>query len=304
MQIEGNGKLFQGDNLEILRGFDDEIVDLIYLDPPFNSNKNYATFKDKWTLDDIDGINREFLVFTYPDLDKIIDVAGITHGSNLQAYLIMMSLRLIELKRILKSTGSIYLHCDPSASHYLKILMDCLFGRESFLNEIVWYYRRWNIASRMFARNHDILLLYVKDKNDHQFNQMYIPKSKKSSLQGESWKSVIGSDGVRRSIKTGEPTKGVPMPDVWDLSIINPVAKERTGYPTQKPEALLDRVIKASSNEGDLVLDPFAGSGTALVAAERLRRRWIGIDIWDEFEDFVKQRLKLNKNIQKEWYED
>ena len=157
--------------------------------------------------------------------------------------------------------------------------MDEVFGPENFLNHISWYYRRWNIAGSIFARNHDTILFYAKNKGNHRFNQLYVPKSPKSSAQGKSWKSVIGDDGIRRSILTDEPTKGVPMPDMWDISMINPVGHERTGYPTQKPEALLERIIGASSIEGELVADFFCGSGTTLSVAEKLGRRWIGCDL-------------------------
>ncbi len=250
-------RLVWGDNLHVMRQIPSNSIDLIYIDPPFFSGKQYNVM---W------GDSNELRSFN--DLWE----GGMT------GYLIWLNARIFEMKRLLKSTGSIYVHCDWHASHYIKVEMDKIFGYENFLNEVVWYYRRWNIAGRMFARNHDTLLLYVKKKNDHQFNQMYIPKSEKSSAQGEAWKSVIGADGIRRSIKTGKPTKGVPMPDAWDLSMINPVAKERIGYPTQKPESLLERIIRASSNEGDIVADFVTGGGTTLAVAQRLGRRWIGCD--------------------------
>jgi site-specific DNA-methyltransferase (adenine-specific)/adenine-specific DNA-methyltransferase len=171
-------------------------------------------------------------------------------------------------------------HLDWKKGHYVKTIIDEVFGEQNFLNEVVWYYRRWNIATNLFARNHDCILFYARNTGKHTFNNLYIPKSEKSSAQGKAWKSVIGEDGIRRSILTGEATKGVPMPDTWQISIINPVGLERTeiGYPTQKPEALLERIIKASSNPGDLVLDCFAGSGTTLAVAEKFGRRWIGVD--------------------------
>src|SRR5690606_960006 len=146
--------------------------------------------------------------------------------------------------------------------HYVKILLDEVFGEHNFINEVIWYYRRWNIEGKSFAANHDNLFYYAFNKDEYVFNQLYIPKSEKSSAQGKSWRSVIGEDGVRRSIMTDEPTKGVPMPSVWEISMINPVALERSiGYATQKPEALLERIIKASSNEGLVVADFFGGSG-------------------------------------------
>lgn len=183
------------------------------------------------------------------------------------------------MRELLSDKGCIFLHIDWHIGHYVKLLMDEIFGKENFCNEIIWYYRRWNIASTLFASNHDVLLYYGKNKRNRTFHQFYIPKSEKSSAQGKSWISVIGEDGVRRSIMTDEPTKGVPMPDVWDISMINPVANERLGYATQKPEALLERVLNACSNEGDLVCDFFGGSGTTAAVAEQLGRRWITCDI-------------------------
>lgn len=180
---------------------------------------------------------------------------------------------------MLSERGSIYVHIDWHIGSYMKVILDDIFGKENFVNEIIWYYRRWNIAGSSFATNHDTILYYGKNKSNRVYNQLYIPKSEKSSAQGKSWKSVIDENGVRHSIMTDEPTKGVPMPDVWDVSMINPVAKERIGYATQKPEALLERIIKASSNEGDLVCDFFGGSGTTAAVAEKLGRRWITCDI-------------------------
>lgn len=272
---EQNGwinKIFWGDNLQVMSHLLREYrgkVDLIYIDPPFDSKADYkkkievkgvgttvtdsSTFEEKqygdiWT-------NDEYIQFMYE--------------------------RLTIMRELLSDSGSIYLHCDWHKSHYLRAVMDEVFGSNNFKNEIVWYYRRWNIASTSFATNHDTLLFYTKGVSKHTYNQLYISKSEKSSAQGRSWKSVIGEDGVRRSIQTDEPTKGVPMPDVWEISMINPVAKERTeiGYPTQKPEALIERVITASSNPGDLVFDCFMGSGTTQAVAMKLGRRFIGADI-------------------------
>ena len=215
-------------------------------------------------------------------------------------YLQFMYERLILLKELLAEGGSIYLHCDWHKSHYLRAIMDEVFGPNNFKNEIIWYYRRWNIASSSFATNHDTLLFYTKSGAKHTYNQLYIPKSEKSSAQGKSWKSVIGEDGVRRSIQTDEPTKGVPMPDVWEISMINPVAKERTeiGYPTQKPEALLERIITASSNPGDIVFDCFMGSGTTQAVAMKLGRRFIGADInLGAVQTTTKRLIKVAKDV-------
>ncbi|MDY5946181.1 MAG: site-specific DNA-methyltransferase, partial [Prevotella sp.] len=243
-------------------------VDLIYIDPPFDSKADYRT---KIKLPGLNLQQKPTVVeqFAYAD----------TWEEGTISYLKMIYPRLILMKELLSERGSIYVHIDWHIGSYMKVILDDIFGKENFVNEIIWYYRRWNIAGSSFATNHDTILYYGKNKSNRVYNQLYIPKSEKSSAQGKSWKSVIDENGVRHSIMTDEPTKGVPMPDVWDVSMINPVAKERIGYATQKPEALLERIIKASSNEGDLVCDFFGGSGTTAAVAERLGRRWITCDI-------------------------
>jgi len=262
-------KIFWGDNLQVMSHLLKEFrgqVDLIYIDPPFDSKADY---KKKITLrgQTVTSDSSSFEEKQYGDI-----------WTN-DEYLQFMYERLILLRELLSDTGSIYLHCDWHKSHYLRAIMDEVFGINNFLNEVIWYYRRWNIASTVFAGNHDTLLYYAKNRGRHTFNQLYIPKSEKSSAQGKSWKSVIGEDGIRRSIQTDEPTKGVPMPDMWEISMINPVGNERLGYPTQKPEKLIERIIHASSNPGDLVFDCFMGSGTTQAVAMKLGRRFIGADI-------------------------
>ena len=257
-------KLIFGDNLQVLKALmdDPDVYDkntgrgkvrLICIDPPFATRQEFRGSQDQKAYQ-----------------DKIIGAQ----------FLEFLRKRLVFLKELLADDGSIYVHLDWKKGHYVKTIMDEIFGEQNFINEVVWYYRRWNIATNLFARNHDCILFYAMNAGRHTFNNLYIPKSEKSSAQGKAWKSVIGEDGIRRSIQTDEPTKGVPMPDTWEISIINPVGLERikVGYPTQKPEALLDRIIKASSNPGDLILDAFAGSGTTGAVAEKLGRRWIMID--------------------------
>ena len=243
-------------------------VDLIYIDPPFDSKADYRT---KVTLPGLNLQQKPTVVeqFAYAD----------TWEEGTISYLKMIYPRLVLMKELLSERGSIFVHIDWHVGSYIKVILDDIFGKDNFVNEIIWYYRRWNIAGSSFATNHDTILYYGKNKSNRVYNQLYIPKSEKSSAQGKSWRSVIDENGVRHSIMTDEPTKGVPMPDVWDISMINPVAKERIGYATQKPEALLERIIKASSNEGDLVCDFFGGSGTTAAVAERLGRRWITCDI-------------------------
>ena len=243
-------------------------IDLIYIDPPFDSKADYRT-KINLPNTSLEARPTTIEQFAYSD----------TWNKGTASYLEMMIPRLILMRELLSNEGSIYVHIDWHVGHYVKIILDEIFGKENFLNEVIWYYRRWNIAGSSFAKNHDTLLLYSKSKGSHIFNQLFIPKSEKSSAQGKAWKSIIGEDGIRRSVQTDEPTKGVPMPDTWEISMINPVGKERLGYSTQKPEALLERIIRASSNPNSIVADFFSGSGTTAAVAEKLGRRWIATDL-------------------------
>ena len=312
--------IFEGDNLDVMRGMDRKSIDLIYLDPPFNSNRNYsapigseaagAAFKDMWTLDDVKEAEHGELADRDPALYSVIQAARETHGKGMQSYLIMMALRLLEMKRILKNTGSIYLHCDPTASHYLKLLMDSVFGVNNFRNEIIWHYGKWSNVSKFFQRNHDNILFYSLS-DAYTFNkQFHISPDKKKKLEvgyavnrpkGVKQLLVYDRGKAAKKIEQGdydtivyrdEQNPGSVMHDTWnDINILNSQAKERIGYPTQKPIALLERIIKASSNEGDMVLDPFCGCATTCVAAEKLGRQWIGIDLSPMAVKLVKERL-------------
>ena len=296
-----NQTIWTGDNLDILRGMNSECADLIYLDPPFNSNKNYAApigseaagaaFKDTWTLSDVDEAWHGEIADREPALYAILDASGQSHGKGMKSYLIMMAVRLLEMRRVLKDTGSIYLHCDPTASHYLKLLMDAVFGVGQFRNEVIWAYRKWSMSPTRFMRNHDAILFYGKDSVS-TFNIQYVPVSEGTfkRWKGKRQDSIF-RDGVRYQVSTEDQSQS-PCPDWWIVSVVNPNAKERIGYPTQKPLALLERIIKASSNEGDMVLDPFAGCATACVAAEKLGRQWVGIDISPKAADLVELRLQ------------
>ena len=302
MNVE-NRTLFIADNLDIMRGMDSESIDLIYLDPPFNSKKQYkapigspaegASFKDIWTDEEVrDGWHSE-IAEDYPQIHQIILASEHTYDHSMMIYLMAMGIRLIEMKRILKPTGSIYLHCDPTASHYLKLAMDSLFGRQNFRNEIVWGYApTGNPPKNGFNRKHDTILFYAFDDSlfTHQYTELTeYAKSKfsKTDKNGRKYKDFKG----RKTYL--DESKGRNVPSWWvDLPSGTTLSKlEKTGYPTQKPLALLDRIIKASSNEGDVVLDPFCGCATACVAAERLGRQWIGIDISPSAETITKLRL-------------
>ena len=298
-----NRTMWTGDNLDIMRGMNSECVDLIYLDPPFNSNRNYAApigseaagaaFKDTWTLDDVDLAWHGEVAEQHPALYAIIGAAREAHGAGMQSYLIMMGVRLLEMRRLLKPTGSIYLHCDPTASHYLKLLMDAVFGVENFLNEIVWYYRGAGIPRATRARRHDVLLWFSKEKGSHTFNPDPIRRPYAQATQ-ERFKHYIGN--VREDRDYGQQKlnpKGKHPDDVIDyIQPIAPSAKERVGYPTQKPLPLLESIIRSSSNADDIVLDPFCGCATACVAAEKTERHWVGIDLSPKAKELVELRLE------------
>ncbi len=357
-----NRTIFSKDNLPILRGIDTESIDLIYLDPPFNSNRNYAApigsiaagaaFKDTWTLSDVDNAWQGELAEYEPALYSAIAAAGETHGKSMKAYLIMMAIRVMEMHRVLKPTGSIYLHCDPTASHYLKMMMDAIFGQANFRNEIVWQRAvttKGNLT-RGLARDSDIILRYSKtdefvwnseavtipydlgnldEKTKRQYRHIEEETGRRYALTALN--APIGGDtdshrtyevmGVFRTwrwsksrmfkeIEAGnvvqakpgnvprfkrylDEQKGKLLNNIWvDIPNLTGRNSESVGYPTQKPIALLKRIIKASSNEGDVVLDPFCGCATTCVAAERLQRQWIGIDISLKAVALVRVRLK------------
>lgn len=306
-----NRTLYFGDNLQVIEErFPDHWFDLIYLDPPFNSNRNYnvlfkegqvdasaqiRAFEDtwEWSTPTIRLFN-ELKESHNPQIAILMQsLFEIMRDTPMMAYLVNMTARLIPLRRVLKETGSIYLHCDPTASHYLKMIMDVIFGKQNFRNEIVWCYRKWSISQNQFVRNHDIILFYTKSQ-DNQFYTQYVPLSEGTirRWKGQKQQAVFDKSGRRLASDLGEESKGSPMPDWWEVSIINPAAKERLGYPTQKPEALLERIINASTKEGDWVLDPFCGCGTTVAVAERLKRNWIGIDISMQAVNVIRERMK------------
>ena len=357
-----------------MRGINSDSVDLIYLDPPFNSNRNYespigseaagAAFKDTWTLSDVDVAWIGLIAEESPALASIIESAGLAHGKGMQSYLTMMAVRLLEMKRMLKPDGSIYLHCDPTASHYLKLVMDCVLRQSSFMNEVVWKRTSSHNSAKRWGPVHDTILFYggggkiawnrVLQPLDPDYVERYYcfedtrGKYQSSDLtgsgtrngqSGQDWSGYdptligrhwavppnrslpewfvfpAGYDGmaVQKRLDALESQGLVHWPDngqmprfkryltaksgapVQDIVLdIRPLSKrqrESLGYPTQKPLALLERIIQASSNEGDVVLDPFCGCATALVAADKLDRQWIGIDLSPKAIDLVKLRL-------------
>ena len=361
------GTLYYGDNLDILKRYlKDETVDLVYLDPPFNSAQNYnaffqekdgtaaasqiQAFEDTWTWNQESQRVYEELVLQPGKVSEVMQAFHTFLGTNdMMAYLAMMAPRLVELRRVLKPTGSLYLHCDPTASHYLKLLCDAIFGKERFLAEIIW--KRSSAHSdakqgrKQPGRIHDIILLYSKTDEwiwnwlytayDEEYTDSFYkhvePETGRRYRLGDIT-APGGADPAKRNphyeflgvtrywryskermqklyqqgriiqTKPGavpsykrylDEMKGVSLQDLWtDITPIPAQAKERLGYPTQKPIALLERIIQASSNPGDMVLDPFCGCGTTIDAAEKLGRKWIGIDITQLAITLIKKRLR------------
>jgi len=308
--------LYYGDNLDILRQYiKADTLDLIYLDPPFKSNQEYnilfeerngsrskaqiKAFEDTWRWDQETAKTYQDVVESGPErVSKIMRAFRTFLGENdMMAYLSMMAPRLVELQRVLKPTGSIYLHCDQTASAHLRLLMDAVFGPNNFRNEVVWHYRRWTATAKRFQKLHDVLLCYTKS-DKYFFNVQYEPYGewikkdyKYVDTDGRRWRWHTVK-GKRYKVYLEDENRGVKLGDVWQIPYIGSTAKERLGYPTQKPEALLERIIEASSNEGDTVLDPFCGCGTTIAVAHRLRRRWIGIDITHLAINLMKHRLQ------------
>ena len=291
-------KLYFGDCLDVMQqDIESESVDLIYLDPPFNSKRIYnasmggaqwVAFKDTWhwheAIDDFHAVAGDVQLSGTMEGMRLI----LGEGCNL-AYLSYMANRLRECRRVLKNTGSIYLHCDPTMSAWLRLMLSAIFGHQNFLNEIIWHYTGGGRSKTRFSKKHDVLFWYSKRPKEHLFNidqvrVRYKPTSgyAKSGIRAKSGKKYMPSP------------KGTPVDDVWEIPIINPMSRERVGYPTQKPLALLKRILKASSNPGDVVFDPFCGCGTTIHAAQALGRQWIGIDICVTACQVIEKRLREN----------
>jgi site-specific DNA-methyltransferase (adenine-specific) len=358
--------LYYGDNLKVLREYiPDECIDLIYLDPPFNSNRSYnvlfkdeagagadaqiTAFDDAWHWGETaDRTYQELVQHAPMNVSTMIEAMRKFIGTNqMMAYIVMMSIRLVELHRVLKPTGSLYLHCDSTASHYLKILLDTIFGFENFSNEIFWERSSTRSSiSKSFRRAHDVLLFYTNSQS-YTFNMQYkeltgssyenyryedkngryrlVPLLVSGTRNGETgniWKGidpnlqgkagmhwvttpakmneyekrgliVISKNGIPNLKYYLDESPGVPLNDNWyDIPLISSTSKESLGFPTQKPLALLERIIQASSNPGDVVLDPFSGCGTSIAAAQKLGRKWIGIDVTNLAIAMHKVRLK------------
>lgn len=378
-----NRTIFTRNNLHVLRGMASESIDLIYLDPPFNSNRAYAAptgskaagaeFMDVWTLKDVDLAWHGEIADQRPALYKVVDAARIAGGDSMMSYVIYMSVRLMEMHRILKDTGALYLHCDPTAAHYLKLSLDSLFGMKNYRSEITWKrFPAHGLSPRKFGAVSDTILFYSKspaytwNPPTRPMSQEMIDRDFDSADKHGRFKkdNVVGMKGS--SAKAKEPFRGVrprpgggwapprrqklpdwaqkkldakyegmnqlekmyeldrigliywpskaggvprfknylpenptsPVTSIWD-DIPHVQGSEKLGYPTQKPLALLERIIRTSTDESDIILDPFCGCATACSAAERLNRRWIGIDVSKRAYDLVKRRLKSEAGLDK-----
>ena len=288
-----NRTLYHGDNLDFLRGMNSETVHLIATDPPFKKQRDFhdkkGAFSDKWSWDE--DVHPDWMDSLFDDwrtVYEVIDAANHAYGQDMGAFLCFMAVRLIEMHRILRPDGSLYLHIDHTAHAWVKCLLDAVFGQKNFLNEIVWCYKSGGASpKRHFSRKHDTILLYVKNKQTYRFN----PQQEKSYNRGLKPYRFSGVKEYQDEV--GWYTL-VGMKDYWNINMIGRTSAERTGYPTQKPLALYERIVKVSSNEGDIVLDPFCGCATTCVAAEKLGRRWVGMDRWPKAPDVILERLEEN----------
>lgn len=316
--------LYYGDNLLLLRKhIPDESVDLCYIDPPFNSRRSYnqisnntggepcarsRVFTDNWIWDTRAAEGFEQIVsnqggrFPSQTIELAKGLHRVLKEGSLLAYLVSLTLRIVEIQRVLKPDGSFYLHCDPTASHYLKLLLDAVFASQGgeFQNEIIWCYTIGGKSKKRFAEKHDVILFYTKSGNNtHTFNAQAAAIARKANSH---MKLRVDAEGRRFQVKTDRKTGKVYLypvdagkiaEDYWtDIETLNREDKERLGYPTQKPESLLERIIGTSSNVGDVVLDAYCGCGTTIVAAERLKRAWIGMDITYQSVSLTLSRLE------------
>ena len=350
-----NRTLYHRDNLAVLRGMNSNSVHLIATDPPFNKSRDFhatpdslaagASFQDRWSW--IEDIHDEWLIEIqrdHPEVWSVITSTKEVYGDDMAAFLCWMGVRLLEMHRVLREDGSMYLHCDHTASHYLKALMDAIFGRRNFRSEIIWRRTTAHNDSTRYGANTDTILFYSKgdkwtwNRQYQPYDEKYKARFRNKDADGRAWsdyditaKGLTGGGyeyeykgvtslwrvpletmkrlddegrlhftnrgGIRRKRYLDE-MPGRPVQSLWeDIDPVNSQARERLGYPTQKPLALYERIINASSNEGDIVIDPFCGCATTPIAAERLGRQWVGIDIWDGAIEVVRQRMEDNRQL-------
>ena len=297
-----NQTVLIGDNIDIMRAMNSQTADLIATDPPFNKHKKFDHifggkkefgFDDAWTLHAERNEEHKLLESDHNDLYEVCKIGGKLHSKGMLGYLVFMGVRLIECKRILKETGSIYLHCDHSANAYLRMLMDGIFGEQNFRNQIAWYYKNASRGKYNWAKAYDTILYYAKDCEKVKFSRDEILVPFESGMT--AWRYSKGGQSDK------EMPKGKTPDNVICIPALNTMSKERSGWATQKPVELYSRMILASTNPGDVVFDPFCGCATTLVAAENAGRQWIGIDRHPEAEKQVVQQLnKLNKGTETE----
>ena len=307
-------KLYIADNLDVLNGLNSESVDLVYLDPPFNSNRIYGStmernstvFSDIWNWKDIDEYKLDIIANDFPELADYIEIIDRVSDIHMKSYIVYMAQRVIQLKRILKDTGSIYYHCDPTAGHFVKLMLDGIFGKNNFRNEIIWSYKTTlKVSTHHLGRDHDTIYCYAKtkkckihaDRNDYPPSENTIKRWGKYADEDGFVSNKHFAGSYSTIINTTDENKGfninygIPR-DVWEISHLTGNSSEKTGQKTQKPIAILERIIKASCPENGVVLDPFCGCATTCVAAQRLKRKWIGIDICDLAMDLLTHRLE------------
>lgn len=283
-----NRTLCQGDNLPFLRAMPNESIHLIATDPPYNKIRDFysrdreASFRDRWSWRaDAPSETSDRLRQEQPALWAVIETARATHSQVMGAYLCWLSLRLLEMRRVLRADGSLYLHIDGAAQAYVKLLLDALFGADNCRNQIVWHYKTGGVSKRWFSRKHDIILFYSKTDS-----YTFIPQREKSYLKHKYGFANVEIEQAARGY-----FRRAAVRDVWDIPALRGNQPEAAGYPTQKPLALYERIIRASSNPGDIALDPFCGSGTTAVAAERLGRQWIAMERWVGADALLRRRL-------------
>lgn len=269
------GKVLHGDCLALMATMPDNSIDMIYLDPPFFTQRDHS-------------LSSRDLTQHYQFTDK---------WQNRTEYLQFLRLRLVEMRRLMQDHATLFFHCDRTASHHIRILLDEIFGEDRFISEIIWYYRRWSAHKNALQNAHQTIFIYSKT-DVYTFHQLLQPYSQTTNLDQilqKRERNSVGKAAYARSedgaVILGESKQGVPLSDVWEIPFLNPKAKERTGYPTQKPLQLLERIIQLASNSGDVVLDPFCGSGTTLVAAQELERDYIGIDHSSQAVELAQHRL-------------
>ena len=302
--------IFCRDNIDILKGMNSHSVDLIYLDPPFNKKKSFhaptgsqaegASFKDIWGQEDIKEGYLAYIQELYPKIYKyIMGMKNINHDKSDFCYLIYMAERLVECHRVLKETGSVYYHCDSTMSHYIKLLMDCIFGTQNFRNEIVWwYYNKFGTGRKIFPRDFDTVFFYSKS-DEYKFYPLREKRNKPvKQLVRENVDGVLKNKKDEKGNVIYRFVEDKKIGALWRIPCLQPASKQYVGYPTQKPIKLLERIIKASSNEGDVVLDPFCGCATTCVAAHKLNRQWIGIDVSRLAYHLVIERIKNEVNTE------